>query len=700
MNSSNFEKLTLTCYTLSALSIIGAASAAIIYFVMLILALTAVVTPLPAQTSAAMRYEAAVAKEQVDGDLKTAMDAYEKIAADPAAGRDLRARSLLRLAGCQEKIGQQAKTVYERIVREFGDRPEAAQARNRLAALGGQNTRATASASMTLRRLVLPTSAPMAASDTDGQRAYYGDAARITLSFGDLSGHASNVVLKFKPGTFASSLSSRDMSQVAIGYLKASMGRNALAVVRNDGSGYRELPVQELADPSLQTWSVMDWSWDKRSLLVYTVREQEIRLLIVSVADGSSRVLMKGPKLYAIRPAFSPDGRFVAYSRYGSSISEFFVVPTQGGEPRRAYQIPALSNLVDWTADGRYLILSSQQSGSSGLYLLPVNGGQATGEAMLVRYGSFVEGRTTASGALVYMATPPGGSWRLFVADLGVDGPGIWRRLSLSGGNGNSPYPTWSPDASAIAYVARNDDAGQNSGALMVQDISSGRERQMYKGSGLIYCTWGAGHSRIVCSEFNVEKTELFSIDPVSGARERLQSFSHIAWLASRSQDDAAFYLGRISAEGMPELVRWDVASQQETILAKIKFSDELRPSQDGRWLLRTTGDQILIRSMSSGDFRVAATTGVPTLGDLTTDGKSLLYRGVEAGKPGLFRVSLEGGSPQRLGDIPETGPCCSHVSSISISPDGKHVFALDKDLNPSELWILENFVPKADKPK
>jgi hypothetical protein len=31
-----------------------------------------------------------LAKEQVDGDLKTAMDAYQKIAADPAASRDLR----------------------------------------------------------------------------------------------------------------------------------------------------------------------------------------------------------------------------------------------------------------------------------------------------------------------------------------------------------------------------------------------------------------------------------------------------------------------------------------------------------------------------------------------------------------------------------------------------------------------------------
>ena len=80
--------------------------------------------------------------------------------------------------------------------------------------------------------------------------------------------------------------------------------------------------------------------------------------------------------------------------------------------------------------------------------------------------------------------------------------------------------------------------------------------------------------------------------------------------------------------------------------------------------------------------------------------GKSLLYRGVESGKVWLFRVDLEGGSPSRLGDFPGTGPCCLGLSSISISSDGKHVLALDKDYNANsvDLWVLENFVPKPDK--
>jgi len=82
-------------------------------------------------------------------------------------------------------------------------------------------------------------------------------------------------------------------------------------------------------------------------------------------------------------------------------------------------------------------------------------------------------------------------------------------------------------------------------------------------------------------------------------------------------------------------------------------------------------------------------------MGSVTADGKWLLYPGVEAGKSGLFRVEVEGGSPQRLGDYPSEPGCCSLVS---ISPDGQNVAAIESDSRKMDLWVLENFVPPAAK--
>jgi Tol biopolymer transport system component len=629
----------------------------------------------------------------MDGDLKTAMDAYQMIAADPAASRDLRARSLLRLAGCEEKIGQKARTVYERIVREFGDRPEAAQARNRLAALAA---RPSVPPTMTMRRIAFPASVPVDHEDTDGHRTFYRD-DKGTLRFGDLAGHTSNVVLKGKSASLFG-IASRDLSLYALGYLKSQSGRNMLAVVRNDGTGYRELPVAELADPSVQNWMPLSWSWDNHSLLIEVMGARETKVLIVSVADGSNRVLITKPKGGFIpKVVFSPDGRFVAYSQLASSGSEYFLIPIQGGDSRRVYQ-DAGSRLFDWTADGRYLIFSTftgVPSSSQGLYLLPLTDGRAAGEPVLVRYGTFEMGTTRASGALIYESLPPGGIYALSVARLGADGPGPWRQLKRRGGN--MPIPAWSSDGRSIAYVAKDYDAGRTGGALMLHNISTGAEHELYKGPGDLWCAWGA-HPKIVCSESAGEKTELFAVPLEPGMPEHLYSFSRQARLAGRSVDDKAYYLYQFTSQGAAELVRWDVASHEITLLGNtVQLFGDLGPSQDDRWIVHKRQDnKIEIRPMSGGEFRVLASgSSFLGMGNVTPDGTWLLYPGVEGDKPGLFRVAVEGGSPQRLGDYPSKPGCCS---LLSISPDGQSVAAVDGDPGKSDLWVLENFVPPPAK--
>lgn len=86
-------------------------------------------------------FQAAIQKETVQGDLKSAIAMYEKIvarAAGSAANRAVAAKALLRMAQCHEKLGNAgARNAYERIVREFGDQPGVAEARTRLAALAG-----------------------------------------------------------------------------------------------------------------------------------------------------------------------------------------------------------------------------------------------------------------------------------------------------------------------------------------------------------------------------------------------------------------------------------------------------------------------------------------------------------------------------------------------------------------------------------
>jgi hypothetical protein len=138
--SDRTERLALASTTACGVALPGGAIASLVY---LLVALSSLVLARPsfAQPVAeapGVRLEAGFEKEDAEGDLKSAMDIYQKIAADPSAPRDVRAKALLRLAGCDEKLGHQARQVYEQILHDYADQPAAAQARRRLAAIQQQ----------------------------------------------------------------------------------------------------------------------------------------------------------------------------------------------------------------------------------------------------------------------------------------------------------------------------------------------------------------------------------------------------------------------------------------------------------------------------------------------------------------------------------------------------------------------------------
>ncbi len=73
-----------------------------------------------------MQLEAAIHQEVVLGDLKGAIEQYKSILAQPAGSRILTARALLQMGQCLEKLGRltEAKNVYTRVIKEYGDQAE------------------------------------------------------------------------------------------------------------------------------------------------------------------------------------------------------------------------------------------------------------------------------------------------------------------------------------------------------------------------------------------------------------------------------------------------------------------------------------------------------------------------------------------------------------------------------------------------
>jgi hypothetical protein len=87
--------------------------------------------------------QAAIYKEEVVGDLRTAIELYKSISAQGSENRSVAATALLRRAECQEKLGlrEAAIKTFEHVVVQFGDQPTILkEARVRLEGLMPRNT--------------------------------------------------------------------------------------------------------------------------------------------------------------------------------------------------------------------------------------------------------------------------------------------------------------------------------------------------------------------------------------------------------------------------------------------------------------------------------------------------------------------------------------------------------------------------------
>jgi hypothetical protein len=102
-----------------------------------LLALVAISPALAQRGGAAeAQFQAALHKEQVEGDLGAAIQLYQKVADSKDSSRAIAAQALLRVGRCYETLGSaEARKAYERVVRQYSDQAQfVSEARSRLAA--------------------------------------------------------------------------------------------------------------------------------------------------------------------------------------------------------------------------------------------------------------------------------------------------------------------------------------------------------------------------------------------------------------------------------------------------------------------------------------------------------------------------------------------------------------------------------------
>ena len=96
--------------------------------------------------------------------------------------------------------------------------------------------------------------------------------------------------------------------------------------------------------------------------------------LIVADADGENpRIMLEAPEPI-MSPAWSPDGRKIAYVSFESRRSEIYIQDLRSGVRKRVSARPGVNGAPAWSPDGQRLAVSlSRQDGNLDIYTLDIN---------------------------------------------------------------------------------------------------------------------------------------------------------------------------------------------------------------------------------------------------------------------------------------------------------------------------------------
>ena len=423
----------------------------------------------------------AIYEEEVTGNLDKAVELYLNILKEYPDDRPVAAKTLYHLGLVNEIMGKQkAKEYFTRLVNTYPDQTEmAALAKRKLASLAGAASE-VGSSTLTVRRVWSGADVTGKVS-SDGRFVSFTDWETGNLAIHDLATGqdrllTNNVNLNRLDFFAEYSVPSPDSKSIA--YVWFNDSSSDLCVVGLDGS--KPLILHAAGDGVLNHFP-LEWSPDSRHLLTEFVKTDGTRdMMLVAVADGSTKLLKTMGKELSPGGVFSPDGQYIAWSTT-EGISLFQL---QSGTESPLIPDRSKHSVLGWAPDGKHILFSSERSGSVDAWLIAVAGGKAQGEPIFVKknWGSWPMG-FTRSGAFYYAVN--NNVWGVRIAEFDLAGGKVVASPQSAFRHVNMRTPDWSPDGRLLAGVA----SSEPSQAVIIRSMDTGEERELRVGEWTI--VWG-----------------------------------------------------------------------------------------------------------------------------------------------------------------------------------------------------------------
>ena len=215
-------------------------------------------------------------------------------------------------------------------------------------------------------------------------------------------------------------------------------------------------------------------------------------LYLVSADGGTARRLTSHVG-YEMFPRISPDGKYIAFTGQYDGNTEVFVIPAEGGEPRRLTYTATLKRddlgdrmgpnnvVIGWTPDSKRILYRSRRytfnDFTGQLFTVPVEGGMS--EEIPLTNGGFASYSPNGKKLAYNYIFREFRAWKRYQGgmadDIRVFDFDTKKSERITNNERQDVFPMWSPDGNTIYYISDRNDVMN----LFAYNVNTKEDKQL-----------------------------------------------------------------------------------------------------------------------------------------------------------------------------------------------------------------------------
>lgn len=214
-----------------------------------------------------------------------------------------------------------------------------------------------------------------------------------------------------------------------------------------DADGYNPLTIASSAEPLMSP----AWSADGKKIAYVSFGNKKSEIFIQVLATGKRKRVASYRGINGA-PAFSPDGTRLALTLSKEGSPDIFILNLNSNSLMKLTKSYGIDTEPAWSPDGEHIIYTSDRGGKPQLYIIPSRGGKSRRLTFEGDYNA--RGRFSSDGKSIAMVHANRGDYRIAVMDLAT------KTVNVLTAGRHDESPSFSPNGDMLLYASRKGGKG------------------------------------------------------------------------------------------------------------------------------------------------------------------------------------------------------------------------------------------------